>query len=137
MLANITCSGLENSISECTPYAPEDCLQNGNIGLRCFGKYFIIILYIHIYIYISTFTYTHKYNFCNSRKGTQVTYLLLYVDPGECEEGSVRLVDGIIEQEGRLEVCVNEVWGNICDDGWDKTDAYVICQQLGYLDLGR
>ena len=58
------------------------------------------------------------------------------VDPGQCEEGSIRLADGIIEQEGRLEVCVNEVWGSVCDEGWDKTDAHVICQQLGYSDLG-
>ena len=39
------------------------------------------------------------------------------VDPGQCEEGSIRLADGIIEQEGRLEVCVNEVWGSVCDEG--------------------
>ena len=57
------------------------------------------------------------------------------VEPGECSEGSIRLTDGDVEQEGRVEVCVNGVWGSVCDNGWDTTDAYVVCQQLGYSDL--
>jgi deleted-in-malignant-brain-tumors protein 1 len=32
-------------------------------------------------------------------------------------------------------VCVNGVWGSICDNGWDKTDAYVVCKQLGFSEL--
>ena len=61
----------------------------------------------------------------------------MLVDPGVCNEGSVRLYDGIIENEGRLEFCVNGVWGSVCDDGWDKTDAHVACIQLGYPELGN
>ena len=57
-------------------------------------------------------------------------------DPGNCKEGSIRVVDGIIEQEGRVEVCVNQVWGSVCDDGWDKTDAHIVCQQMGHPELG-
>ncbi len=60
----------------------------------------------------------------------------LCIVPGDCTEGSVRLVDGIIEQEGRVEVCVNGVWGSICDDGWDKTDAHIVCKQMGFSSLG-
>ena len=33
-------------------------------------------------------------------------------------------------------MCVNEVWGSVCDSGWDKTDAHIICQQLGHPELG-
>lgn len=33
-------------------------------------------------------------------------------------------------------MCVNGVWGSICDKGWDKTDAHIICQQLGHPELG-
>jgi deleted-in-malignant-brain-tumors protein 1 len=43
-------------------------------------------------------------------------------------------VDGYIENEGRVEVCINNVWGAICDNGWDKTDANVVCKQLGLSD---
>jgi deleted-in-malignant-brain-tumors protein 1 len=54
----------------------------------------------------------------------------------ECTtEGEVRLVDGIIDNEGRVEVCTNGIWGAICSQGWDTTDAHVICTQLGYPQL--
>ena len=48
----------------------------------------------------------------------------------------MRLADGLIDNEGRVEVCVNGVWGTVCDQGWDKTDAHVVCQQLGHPELG-
>ena len=49
----------------------------------------------------------------------------------------MRLVDGFVENEGRVEVCVNGVWSSVCDDGWDQTDAHVVCQQLDHPELGR
>ena len=45
-------------------------------------------------------------------------------------------MNGVIEHEGKIEICVNGVWGSICPDGWDDTDAYVVCKQLGYADQG-
>ena len=52
-----------------------------------------------------------------------------------CEEGAVRLVDGAIEQEGRVEVCIDGVWGSVCGGGtikWTRIEASVVCKQLGY-----
>ena len=48
-----------------------------------------------------------------------------------CYDGTVRLVSGLTELNGTVEVCINKLWGLIGDGGWDDTDAVVVCRQLG------
>ena len=69
--------------------------------------------------------------------------------PESCnKDGTVRLVNGEYETEGRLEICVNGKWGTVCNDYWkyyygrdvygfDHDAATVVCRQLGYCTYGE
>ena len=47
-----------------------------------------------------------------------------------CDDGDIRLAGGAVPSEGRVEVCLNNHWGTVCDDFWTNEDAMVVCRQL-------
>lgn len=53
----------------------------------------------------------------------------------ECTHGKVRLVNGSLEYNGRLEVCNDGVWGTVTSDAWTHYESRVVCRQLGYSGL--
>ena len=65
----------------------------------------------------------------------------------DCKNGDVRLVGGSTQYEGRIEVCINRVWGTVCSSRyyswkwyyyyyWGTQDSNVVCRQLGHMELG-
>jgi len=42
-------------------------------------------------------------------------------------------VGGSHPLEGRVEICINNAWGTICENAFSSQDAEVICRQIGEL----
>ena len=64
----------------------------------------------------------------------------------ECDErGEIRLVNGSVPSEGRVEVCERYsedgtsylVWALVCDDVWGVNNVKVVCAQLDYRSDGK
>ena len=62
--------------------------------------------------------------------------LFLLCVGSNCTNGTVRLANGFSEQDGRVEICINGVWGTVCHDLWSNRDARVVCSQLGFPNAG-
>ncbi len=69
-----------------------------------------------------------------------------------CIHGSVRIVNDDADlanqlpefdfvqddvARGRVEVCLNNTFGTICDFMWNNLDASVVCNQLGFSPYGE
>ena len=109
LLDEVQCSGNEISLLECSHDGVNNhnCVHDEDIVIECPG------IDATVTYYVSTFA----------------SFLVL---ARECNETDVRLIDGQTLQDGRVEICINGLWGSVCDDQWDYRDAAVVCRQLGY-----
>ena len=112
-LDDVQCTSSSSQLLECSsrPILSHNCLHSADAGVGCEGM-------------------VHSMNIVN------VFYLHLLFFAAQCTDGQLRLAGGNIENEGRVEICISNRWGTVCDNSWGSTDAAVVCQQLGYSSEG-
>lgn len=53
----------------------------------------------------------------------------------DCVHGDIRLEGGVNDynnytRDGRIQICLNNAWGTVCNTSFGLTDAHVACSQL-------
>ena len=51
-----------------------------------------------------------------------------------CSNGSIRLTNGGRDNEGRIEICTDNIWMTTDANYWNYNNAKVVCSQLGFFD---
>ena len=113
---NVSCLGNEDSLLHCEKtLVPllQTTFCSTRAGVLCQGMY---------------------YSFYESNK--MVIILSVSSTLSNCENGGVRLAGGSHDLQGRVEVCINNAWGTVCDQNWDLTEGNIVCQQLGFQPFG-
>ncbi|KAK2171422.1 hypothetical protein NP493_1069g00043 [Ridgeia piscesae] len=79
--------------------------------------------------------YHNRTDITNFKSGSLVVEFVFFLTPAE--DFPVRLVGGLGEFEGQVEVRQNDRWGSVCDPGWSDVDAQVVCRQLNFTGTAR
>ncbi len=133
---HLNCTGNELSITDCTVDTDYTCPESHDTAsVVCQGEcYYHILRQCFLFLFVWSQLYTGCYLSCilslDARHSKGVT----------CNHGDVRLVHGSTQHEGRLEVCMNHLWGSVCSSPhtfrWTSIDSSVVCGQLGHMRRG-
>ena len=126
ILDDLSCTGTESSISQCTytelkDFADAGCHHYDDVGVICYGTLTTFIVYNHL------IAFKEKIFKCVSH-----AHFCLTLEVAGCTNLDVRLVDGHTRHEGRVEMCSNGAWSAIAGSSISHHVLGVICNQLGY-----
>ena len=69
---------------------------------------------------------------CAERDSFYFQFCINAVSGFNCTNGEVKLIGGPKENEGTVQVCLNNRFGTICDENFNSVAAGVVCSSLGY-----
>ena len=107
-LDGVSCGGNESKLVDCLSYQNNYCQHNSDAGVIC----------------------QSKPDFENSN--VVLITLSTARNDSVCLGGALRLAGATGNIMGRVEICINNQWGTICDNDWDNSEAKVVCRQLGF-----
>ena len=55
-----------------------------------------------------------------------------FVCIAHCSDGQIKLIEGYLEENGRLEICSNKRWESLSYYYWDSHVTRVACIELGF-----
>ena len=112
VFSNLQCNGNEPKLEECSSSSYDfNSNHSSDVGVKCLER--SIVQYVAVIL------------------------IIFVLDENDCIAGNIRLVNGSVPNEGRLEVCLDREWGTVCSSHWDKGKTSIVCKQLGYHETGN
>ena len=113
-LGSLQCTGNEVNVTDCPSGSTDQCTHANDAGVTC----------------RASMSYCRKFD--SKKNISKYSHIWTHCIVEICSDGNVRLVGGQTPLIGRVEVCYNEQYGTICDAGFGRPEASVVCGQLGY-----
>ena len=118
-IRDVSCNGSESAFLDC-PYnmlTQTSCGPFSDAGIVCQGE-----------------TTVHT-KFSEPRSTSSLLFTADGTSVGSCSDGELRLGNGTDDYDewtrrGRVELCINNAWGTVCDTSFSVPDALVACNQL-------